>query len=236
MRKYIILFLIPLFTVSCDPADLQKVLDGASQLALSDADVANGLKEALNKGVGEAVTRLSTEGGYLQSQYKILLPEEAQTVMNKLKMIPGFENVEQEVIKRINRSAEDAAKKATPIFVNAIRSLSFNDVMGILMGDNNAATQYLTTTTSNTLYNEFKPSVLGSLNKFGALDYYGDAVNKYNSLPFVKPLNPDLADHVTGKALEGLYSLIAKKEMGIRTDLNQRTSDLLRRVFARQDS
>jgi hypothetical protein len=235
MKKYILLILLPLFTLSCDPADLQRVLDGASQLALSDADVANGLKEALNKGVGEAVTRLSQDGGYLQSAYKIALPAEAQTVMDKLKIIPGFENVEEEVIRRINRSAEDAATKASPIFVSAIRSLSFNDVMGILMGDNNAATQYLTNTTSNALYSEFKPSVVGSLNKFGALDYYGDAVAKYNSLPFVKPLNPDLADHVTGKALDGLYSLIAKKEMGIRTDLNQRTSDLLRRVFAKQD-
>lgn len=235
MKKILIAILLPLFTISCDPADLQRVLDSAGQVALTDADIAAGLKEALNKGVGQAVTRLSADGGYLNSQYKIFLPEEAQVVIDKLKFIPGFEQVEQEVIKRINASAEDAAKKATPIFVNAIRSLTFNDVMDILMGDNNAATQYLTRTTSQSLYNEFNPVVVNSLNKFGALDYWADAVNKYNSIPFVKKVNPDLGDHVSNKALDGLYALVEKKEAGIRTDVSQRTSDLLRRVFARQD-
>jgi hypothetical protein len=103
------------------------------------------------------------------------------------------------------------------------------------MGEKNAATTYLHNKTYSSLYNEFKPVMNTSLNKFGALDLWTDAITKYNSLPFVTKVNPDLADHVTSKALVGLFSLVEKKELGIRTDINQRSSDLLKRVFAKQD-
>jgi translation elongation factor EF-G len=230
--KKLIWILIPLVLFSCDPKDLQKLLEAP----LTNADIANGLKEALNIGVGSSVDYLSAVDGYYQSPYKILLPEEARTVTDKLKFIPGFTDLEDEVIKRINRSAEDAAKKAAPIFIDAITSLTFDDVMNILMGEKNAATSYLHGATYNALYNEFNPVVVGSLNKYNALDYWADAVNKYNSIPFVTKVNPDLADHVTNEALKGLFSLIEVKEEGIRTDISQRTSDLLRRVFKKQDN
>lgn len=235
MKKYLIALMLPMCLMSCDPADLQKILDGASQVALTDADIAGGLKEALTSGVGQAVTTLAADNGYFDSPYKILLPEEARQVTDKLKFIPGFENIEQEVVRRLNRGAEDAASKARPIFVNAIKQLSFNDVMNILMGDNNAATQYLNLTTNQALYAEFNPVIINSLNKFNALEYWASAVNKYNSIPFVNKVNPDLADYVTVEALEGLFGLVAKKEAGIRTDVGQRSSDLMRRVFAKQD-
>ena len=85
------------------------------------------------------------------------------------------------------------------------------------------------------MYKDFNPVILNSLNKFGALNLWKDAITKYNNLPFVEKINPDLADHVTNKALEGLFDLIEKKELGIRTDLQQRSSDLLKKVFAKQD-
>ncbi|MCB0660198.1 MAG: DUF4197 domain-containing protein, partial [Saprospiraceae bacterium] len=116
-----------------------------------------------------------------------------------------------------------------------IKGMTFSDVTSILMGDKNAATQYLHNKTYDALYGEFKPVMVNSLNKFGALDYYSQAVNKYNSIPFVTKVNPDLADYVCQKALVGLFSLIEKKELGIRTDLSQRTTDLLKKVFAKQD-
>lgn len=235
MKKYLSLLLVPLFLVACDPADLQKVLDATTQVALTDVDISNGLKEALDLGVNKAVTQLSADKGYLDSPYKILLPAEARKVTDKLKFIPGFENIENEVVRRLNRGAEDAAAKAKPIFVGAIKQLTFGDVMNILMGDRNAATQYLHRTTNRALYNEFNPVVVNSLNKFKALDYWASAVNKYNSIPFVEKVNPDLADYVTNEALDGLFSLIEKKEAGIRTDVGQRTSSLLQRVFAKQD-
>ena len=107
--------------------------------------------------------------------------------------------------------------------------------MNILMGEKNAATNYLHNATYAALYGEFKPVVVNSLNKFNALEYWEDAMNKYNSIPFVSKVNPDLADHVTNEALKGLFSLIEQKELGIRTDISQRTSDILKRVFKKQD-
>lgn len=233
--KYFLLLVIPVLFYSCDPKDLQKILDGAANVPLSNQDIANGLKEALDKGIDQSVKSLSATDGYYASVYKIILPDEAKPIIEKLKLIPGFTNLEEEAIKRINKAAEDAASKAGPIFVSAVRKMTFDDVMNILMGNKNAATLYLHDKTYGALYSEFNPVMVNSLNKFGALDLWADAINAYNSIPFIKKVNPDLADHVTSKALVGLFALIEKKEYGIRTDISQRTSDLLRRVFAKQD-
>ncbi len=236
MKNGIIVSIITVFVFcSCDPKDLSKLLDGLDSVALSDKDIANGLKEALELGVDKSVKTLSIQDGFYVSDYKIFLPEEANVVIDKLKFIPGFNSIEEELLKKINRAAEDAAGKAGPIFLSAIKNISFDDAMNILLGDKNAATTYLHNNTYNQLYTSFKPVLENSLNKFGALDYWSDAVNKYNSLPFVKEVNPDLADHINSKALYALFDLIEQKELGIRNDLSQRTSDLLKKVFARQD-
>jgi hypothetical protein len=233
--KKLAIFLLIFIGVSCDPADVRKVLDTAGNTVLSDLDISNGLKEALNLGIEKSVSYLSTKDGYYNSIYKILLPEEAKKVTNKLKVIPGFANLEEEAIKKINSAAEDAASKALPIFVNAIKQMTFTDVRNILLGEKDAATQFLRRTTYNALYSEFKPVMVSSLNKFGALNYYSDAVGTYNKIPFVEKVNPDLADYVANKALDGLFALVKEKELGIRTDLSQRTSDLLKKVFSKQD-
>lgn len=229
--KALIIAFMSLSLVSCDPNTLNQILS----VPLTNADVANGLKQALSIGAEDSSSTLSNLNGYYQSPYKILLPQEARTVIDKLKFIPGFSNLEEEVVKKLNRGAEDAAKKAAPIFLNAIKQMTIQDAMGILMGEKDAATQYLNRTTQQALYKEFNPVIVNSLNKFGALDLWSSAVNKYNAIPFVTKVNPDLADHVTTKALDGLFGEVAKKELGIRTDLSQRTSDILRRVFAKQD-
>lgn len=226
--------LILLFS-SCDPKDFNNIL-GSLEGTLTDTDISNGLKEALQLGVDKSVKTLSIQDGFYLSDYKILLPEEADVVVDKLSFIPGFDKLEEEMLKRINHAAEDAASKAGPIFLNAIKGISFDDAMNILMGDQNAATEYLVDRTYQSLYEEFKPVLVNSLNSFGALDYWEDAVNKYNSLPFVNDVNPDLADHINNKALYALFDLIEQKEIGIRNDINQRTSSLLRKVFAKQDS
>jgi len=221
---------------SCDPVDLQRAIDTFNEgTVLSNDDVALGLKEALNKGVSNGVTHLSTTDGYYKSAYKILLPEEAQMLVDKLKIIPGFDKVEEEIVKKLNRSAELAASKAKPIFIDAIRKMSFKDAMNILFGKQNAATQYLHANTYNPLYSEFQPVVINSLNHYNALDYWTEVVNRYNSIPFVKKMNPKLEEYVTHKALEGVFGMVEKKELAIRTDIKERTSDLLKRVFAKQD-
>jgi len=235
MRKLTIYFLLTLGLISCDPKDLQRVLDTVGTAGLSNLDVANGLKEALEFGVDNSVDFLSAKNGFYQSAYKILLPEEAYTVINKLKIIPGFTNLEDELLKKINYAAEDAAKKAGPIFVDAVRGITFDDAMNILMGEKNAATQYLHNRTYNSLYSEFKPVLDNSLNSFGALGLWSDAVNAYNKIPFINKVNPDLSDHINTKALFGLFDLIEVKEQGIRSDVSQRTTKLLQEVFAKQD-
>ncbi len=235
MYKSLIVLLLTTTLISCDPQSLQKVLDTVADAPLSNLDVSNGLKEALQFGVNNSVDFLSAEDGYYASVYKILLPDEATKVLDKLAIIPGFKNLEEEMVKKINRAAEDAATKAGPIFFDAIKSITFDDALNILMGADNAATQYLDNRTYNSLYSEFKPVLNNSLNKVGALDLWTNAITKYNSLPLVKDINPDLADHINTKALVGLFDLIEKKESGIRNDISQRTTNLLQKVFAKQD-
>lgn len=201
-----------------------------------DLDIAGGLKEALQLGVDEAVVRLSSENGYLESPYKILLPEEAQTVADKLKMVPGFNNVERDLIQKMNEAAELAARKATPIFTDAITSMSFTDAKNILMGEDNAATEYLQKTSRQKLYDAFLPEIQKALDTVNARTYWRSVVEKYNSLPFTSDVNPELDDHVNNKSLDGLFSLVEVKEKGIREDVSQRTSPLLKDVFSKLDS
>lgn len=238
MNRILIITMLLFSFSSCDQATLQKVLDAAAGGVggeLTQAEIAKGLKEALGKGVDSGVQYLSKTDGFYKTSYKILLPEEAQKVVEKLQIIPGFDKVEAVIIEKINRSAEDAVKKASPIFTTAITSMTINDALGILMGDKNSATLYLDQKTHNPLFDEFKPVIVNSLNKYQALDYWTDAVNTYNKIPFVQKVNPKLEEYITEKALVSLYDRIEKEELNIRNNLNARTSDILRKVFAKQD-
>lgn len=205
--------------------------------ALSSEEIGKGLKEALNKGVSAGVATLSASDGFLKSAlYKILIPEDMKNVVSKLKMVPGFSNIETELIEKMNRGAEKAAVKATPIFTKAITDLTFQDAMNILMGEKNAATQYLNTSTNQALYTEFKPVIGNSLSEVGATKYWSDCVNAYNKLPFVKKANPDLNDYVTKEALKGIFGIVAEKELEIRNDPRIRNTEVLRKVFGKQDN
>lgn len=217
---------------SCDT--LQQVGGYLNEPTL--AEIGQGLKQALEFGISEGASTLSKRDGYFKSAYKILLPEEARDVTDKLKIIPGFTNVESVILEKLNRAAEDAAKSAAPIFIDAITSMTFNDALSILKGQDDAATDYLHLKTFNPLYQEFQPVILASLNKVNAVQYWADAVNAYNKIPFVTKVNPKLDEYVTEKALEGLFAMVAQKELGIRNDINQRTTDLLKKVFAKQDN
>lgn len=222
------------FDLKKEGTKLLKKTTGVS--GLTDEEVGGALKEALNAGVQKGVTTLSATDGYLKSAlYKILIPEDVRTVTSKLKQVPGFGNVEEQLIEKMNRGAEKAATKAAPIFANAITSLTFKDAMNILMGEKNAATQYLNTTTGQPLYDEFNPVIKASLEEVGALKYWAECVNAYNKLPFVKKANPDLPDYVTKEALKGLFGMVAEKELEIRDNPALRTTDLLKKVFAKQD-
>jgi guanyl-specific ribonuclease Sa len=204
-------------------------------LSLSDDEIGSGLKEALNNGVSSASEFLSAKDGYLKSAYKILLPEEATKVTNKLKAVPGFSNVEADLVERMNRAAELAAVKAKPIFLQAIKEMSFKDALAILQGNPDAATRFLEKSTNEKLYLSFKPIIQAALDEVKARELWKDASTAYNKIPLVSKTNTELDDHVTRMALKGLFSLVEQKEKGIRSDVGLRNSDLLKKVFAKQD-
>jgi hypothetical protein len=234
--KNIFIISILVFLAFGAEAQIKGLLDKGKETARSmskgeQGDIAAGLKEALNEGVKSAVDQLSGTDGYFESPYRVLIPEDAQQVIDRVKRLPGFEDVESKLIKQMNDAASLAAKKATPIFVNAIKQMSFTDAKNILTGDNNAATTYLQGTSRQPLYNEFMPIIQASLDAVNARTYWTTVVVAYNRIPLVRKMNPELDDHVNNKALDGLFGLIAVKEEGIRTDVNQQTSELLRKVF-----
>lgn len=244
MKKSIILF-AALLSVQFSFAQLGDLLKKAEQKVnstiktgganLSQDEIGNGLKEALNIGLSEATDFLSAKDGYFKSPYKILVPEDAQKVVNKLKVIPGFSNLEANLTERMNLAAEDAAQKAKPIFLAAIKKMSFTDAMNILTGKPDAATRFLEKTTYDALYAEFKPIIQTSLDKVNARTYWKEAATAYNKIPLTTKTNAELDDHVTKMALVGMFSLIEQKEKGIRSNPNLRTSDLLKKVFSKQD-
>ncbi len=237
----IILMAVLTLSISTGAIDLQAQSDNLFKKTLnkvvpeSNGDISQGLKQALEFGVREAVVALSAENGYFDSPYKILIPEEARVIVDKVKMVPGFQNVEEELIAKMNDAAELAAKEATPIFVDAITNLSIKDATNILMGEKDAATRYLETQTRTSLYDLFMPEIQIALDKVNARTYWKSVISAYNNIPLVKKVNPELDDYVNNKALDGMFGMIEVKEAKIRTDQSQRTTDLLRSVFKQQD-
>lgn len=201
----------------------------------STLDIAAGLKEALNKGVTEQVSKLTAEDGFYKNEaVKILIPEELQKVEKTLRRM-GMSSLADEGIKSLNRAAEDAVKTSTPIFVDAIKGMSFTDAKNILFGNENAATVYLQSSTTKALYSKFSPVVQESISKVGADVIWANIIKKYNGIPLVSKVNPDITDYVTNKALDGVFKMITVEEKNIRTNLSSRTSDVLKKVFAMQD-
>ena len=236
--KYPTTILILLVTVAVNAQFLDKLkntvedkLETAAPALLSEEDVAAGLKEALNIGIEFGVNQLSKPGGYLKDlEIKIPLPDEAKQVETKLRQLGQGELVD-DAIESMNRAAEDAAIGAKELFVAAIKSMTLTDVMGILKGDNNAATAYLEKATRIALIAKFKPVIKKSLDKVGATKNWNLVFKNYNRLPMVKKINPDLEEYATDKAIDGLFIQIAKQELAIRQDPIARVSDLLKKVF-----
>ncbi len=234
MIKRILALLIVINLSAC--AELQNVINELPQSGgISNADMAAGLRQALDFGIDKQVTKLTQKDGFYKNELvKILLPEELKNVDKALRKI-GLSSLADEGIKALNRAAEDAVKEATPIFVNAVKDITFNDANSILLGEDNAATTYLTSKTETALYNKFKPVIDSSFSKVGADEIWANLITKYNNLPLTNDVNPDLTDYVTTEALKGVYTMIAVEEKEIRNKVSSRTTDLLKKVFALQD-
>ncbi|MXV14704.1 DUF4197 domain-containing protein [Hufsiella ginkgonis] len=202
----------------------------------SATEIALGLKQALEVGTGNGSDRLSAKDGFLGNlAVKILFPPEAQKVEKTLRSV-GLGSLADNVITSLNRAAEDAATEAKPIFVSAIKQMTINDAVNILLGNqNDAATQYFKRVTSAQLAAKFNPIITNSLGKVGATKYWSTAMTSYNKIPLVTKINPDLDDYVTQKAIDGLFYEIAGEELKIRTNISARSTTLLQRVFGYAD-
>lgn len=234
MIRRILFFVLAIQFTGC--AELQNVVNQVAKSgALSQEQIGNGLRQALDNGIKNQVSKLtSTDGFYKNELVKIMLPEELQAVDKGLRKI-GLGNLADEGIKVLNRAAEDAVKTATPIFINAVKEITFADAKNILLGNQNAATSYLKGKTSDDLYASFTPVIKNSFSKVGADKVWSGLINKYNSIPFVKNVNPDLTTYVTTRALEGVFTMIEVEEKGIREKAGLRNTALLQQVFSLQD-
>jgi hypothetical protein len=235
MRK--IQWILVLCLTACTTAQINQTIGevnkamGSGEQPLTTAEVGEGLKEALINGISKGSDLVSITDGYFKNpEIKIPFPPDVKKVEDKLRQI-GLGDQVDKFVMTLNRGAEDAAKEAKPIFITAIKSMTIQDAWAILRGEENAATEYLKRTTTAQLTEKFKPVIQNSLSKVNATKYYGDLVGTYNKIPFVEKVNPSLDDYATGKAVDGLFIMIAKEEKNIRKDPLARTTELLKKVF-----
>lgn len=212
---------------------LKSVTGKSSSDTMSTNTVASGLKEALAIGVEKGTKQLSAVDGFFKdAALKILLPPEAQKVEKTLRNV-GMGRLVDSAILSMNRAAEDAAKGAAPIFVNAIKGMSIQDAFGILKGSDTAATSYLRSKTTSPLTEAFRPVIETSLAKVNATKHWTSLVTAYNKIPLVSKINPDLSAFVTERAMSGIFIQVGREEQAIRKDPLARTTDLLKTVFGK---
>lgn len=200
--------------------------------SLTNDEVIKGLKEALSIGTNNSSTAASKADGFLKnSRLFIPWPAEAQSMKDKLIKM-GMQKKVTEFETSLNRAAEEAAKKASPVFLDAITNMSIGDGFAILKGADTAATHYLREKTYAPLKSQFMPIVKEAINKVKVTSYWQPLATAYNKIPGVKKQNPDLNDYVCTKAINGLMLLIQDEEMKIRKDPMARVTDLLKKVFS----
>lgn len=233
-----------LATISCANMDTETLMKTAESVLENNSsglanpsqqEISQGLKEALQKGIQLGAEKASKTDGFLKNDIiKILLPPEARQAESTLRSL-GLGQLADQALTSINRAAEDSARSSIPIFTQAISELKFQDVMNILTGPQNAATEYLKNKTTSELIKNFQPKISESLNKVSATKYWSDFAQNYNQIPLVKKLDTNLESYVTNKAISGLFTLVATEELKIRQNPVARTSDLLKKVFGFAD-
>ena len=228
-----------LLLAGCSEKDLRQdyevITENTDDVPLTTTEVVAALKDSLSQGISKGVLIASARDGYYGNpRLKIEFPPEVSKVQETLRKI-GFGRDVDRFVKQLNRGAEKAATKAKPIFIKAITSMTIQDAFEILNGADDAATRYLERTTGGELRQQFLPIVSDTLRQTKATRYYGDIVNKYNQLPLVDDVDPDLDSYATDRAIAGLFVLIADEEARIRANPVARTTELLQRVFGSLD-
>lgn len=236
MKKlsFFVLAFVALSWIGCEQlSQIQKNMEGSG--ALTNGEIISGLKQALEVGTGNAVKILNKEDGYFKDPLvKIPFPQDALRAADKLRDL-GMGNLVDNFIMTLNRGAEKAAKEAAPIFVDAIKQMTFADAKNILQGPENAATEYFKGKTSQSLFGKFSPVIKTTLDQVNATKYWGDITGTYNKIPFVQKVETDLVKYTTDKAMTGLFMKLEGEEKKIRQDPMARVTDLLRKVFGSVD-
>jgi hypothetical protein len=237
-------FIVLATLTSCNSQSLKELGKTASSAAsdvlntnktspapLSNEEVINGLKDALTVGTNNSTAFASKLDGYYKNPALFIpFPSEAQKVKDyatKIGMNAQIEKFEM----TLNRAAEEAAKDAAPVFINAVKAMSIGDGFAILKGADNAATQYLKDKTTAELIQKFTPIVQSAIDKVELTKYWNPIINSYNKVPLVQKQNPDLTAYVTERAIQGLFKLLADEELKIRKDPVARVTDILKKVF-----
>ncbi len=231
MKKLLVLLFSVAMLSGCDILkSLPNTVGG-----ITEGEAGQGIKEALGQGLVRAVLQLNKEDGFFKDAfYKILLPPDAKKVENTLRDL-GLGKMVDKAILQINRGAEDAAGFAKPIFVDAIKSMTLQDAIGLVRNGDTSATHFFRVKTTEKLIAAFLPVIKASLDKVEATKYYGDIITKYNNFPTTfKKINPDLPGFVTNKATDALFDLVAKEEINIRQNIAARTTEILRKVFGQK--
>lgn len=213
---------------------LETTGDESGRKSLTNQEVIAGLKEALTVGIKNAVDVTAITDGFLANN-EIKLPFPASANAMKEKAIEwGLEGQVDKVVTTLNRAAEDAAKEAVPIFVNAIKNMTVQDGFAILNGGQGAATEFLRKNTTNELLVVFAPKVQNSIEKVKLTQYWEPVATRYNQAMFFtggEKVDTDLNQYVTERAIDGLFTMVEKEEVKIRQDPAARVTDLLKRVF-----
>lgn len=238
MKRIFLVFGLLVAITACD--QLQQIAEQANQQGTmgppTQAQIASGIREALIVGATNSVLQTSkTNGFYSNALIKIPFPPEAKKVEEVARQF-GLDAQVDQFVETLNHGAEKASAKAKPIFVNAIKQMTLQDVYDIWRGDNDAATQYLIKTTRPLLENEFRPVIKTALDEVEVTKYWNPLISNYNRIPLVTPLNPNLDEYVLSEAMDGLFLVIAQEEAKIREDPVARVSDILKRVFGYLDN
>lgn len=250
IKKQLLILAFPaIMLTGC--AELNSLIQSVpTDVPLTESEVVEGLKKALIVGSQNSSSILSAVDGYYGDELvKILLPEEASIIIDNLAKIPGGDKLVEDIVIRINRAAEDAAKEVAPIFINSIKQMTINDAFSILKGADNAATQYLSNTSRTDLYNLYKPKISQSTEKdivggVSTKDSWDALVGKWNlfansiagKLAGFNPVNTDLDDYLTNRALDGMFLKVEDEEKKIRTNISARIDPILKKVFGSLDN
>lgn len=227
LKRFLAVLVVAVGLSSCDTLSKLPI-----SVPVTESEAAEGLRQALDQGVGRGISLLNKQDGFFGNQaYKLFLPAEAQRIENTLRNL-GMGAMVDRAVLQINRAAEDAVGHARPIFVDAIRQMTITDALNIVRGSKTAATDYFRQKTQDKLITAFTPVIKSSLEQFSATKYYGDVINTYNNFPTtINKINPDLTSYVVGKAVDALFDQIAQEEANIRENPAARTTELLKRVF-----